>query len=46
MNMRDVRNRILHDYLPEQTKDMFDSIMGEFYRELAFSRKKIDLIEL
>lgn len=46
MNMRNVRNRILHDYLPEQTKDMFDSIMGEFYSELAFSRKKIASIEL
>ncbi len=42
MNMRDVRNRIVHDYLPEQTKDMFDSIMGEFYDQLKFSKNKIE----
>ena len=42
MRMRDVRNRIVHDYLPEQTKDMFDSIMGEFYRELKYSKGRID----
>jgi uncharacterized protein with HEPN domain len=41
MDMRDVRNRIVHDYLPEQTKDMFDSIMGEFFNELTFSKKQI-----
>ncbi|MCP4265497.1 MAG: hypothetical protein GY777_07970 [Candidatus Brocadiaceae bacterium] len=42
MDMRDVRNRIVHDYLPEQTKDMFDSIMGKFYDQLKFSKNKID----
>jgi len=44
MRMRDVRNRIVHDYLPEQTKEMFDSIMGEFYEELKFSKAKIDAL--
>ncbi len=43
MDMRDVRNRIVHDYLPEQTKDMFDSIMGEFYDQLKFSKNKIEM---
>ena len=42
--MRAVRNKIVHDYLLEQTKLMFDDIMGKFYRELIFSRNKIDLI--
>ena len=46
MGMRDVRNRIVHDYLPEQTKDMFDSIMTEFYQELKFSKAKIDSLNL
>ena len=32
--MRDVRNRIVHDYLPEKTKDMYDSIINEFGKEL------------
>lgn len=45
MSMRDVRNRIVHDYLPEQTKEMFDSIMGEFYAELKFSKSKIDSLD-
>ncbi len=34
MKMRDVRNRIVHDYLPEKIKDMYDSIMNEFGKEL------------
>ncbi|KHE90422.1 MAG: hypothetical protein K8F52_13230 [Candidatus Scalindua rubra] len=41
-NMRDVRNRIVHDYLPEQTKDMFDSVIGEFYDQLKFSVKDLN----
>ncbi len=32
--MRDVRNRIVHDYLPEKVKEMYDDIMGIFGREL------------
>jgi hypothetical protein len=42
INMRDVRNKIVHDYLPEQTKDLFDAIMGEFYKELKYSQKQIE----
>ena len=42
MEMRDVRNRIVHDYLPEQTKEMYDDIMGKFYEELKYSNAKID----
>jgi len=32
--MRDVRNRIVHDYLPEKVKEMYDDIMGVFGSEL------------
>ncbi len=34
MEMREVRNRIVHDYLPEQIKALYDSIMYEYSREL------------
>ncbi len=44
MKMRDVRNRIVHNYMPEQTKNMFDSIMGEFYKELKYSKNKIEAV--
>ncbi len=33
--MRDVRNRIVHDYLPGVVKHMYDDIMGDFGKELA-----------
>jgi len=32
--MRDVRNRIVHDYLPSETKQMYDDIMGPLSAEL------------
>lgn len=32
--MRDVRNRIVHDYLPQEVKDMYGDIMGDFSDEL------------
>ncbi|RLB06949.1 MAG: hypothetical protein DRG59_07115 [Deltaproteobacteria bacterium] len=34
MEMREVRNRIVHDYLPEQIKALYDSIMYEYSKEL------------
>lgn len=34
MQMRDVRNRIVHDYLPEKLKEMYDQIIEIFGREL------------
>lgn len=34
MAMRNVRNRIVHDYLPEQTAEMFDLISGTYGNEL------------
>ncbi len=42
LKMRDIRNRIVHDYLPEQTKEMFDSIMNDFFTELKFCKKNIE----
>ncbi len=35
--MRDVRNRIVHDYLPQEVKEMYDDMMGAFSRELIRS---------
>lgn len=35
-NMREVRNRIVHDYIPGEIKLMYDEIMGGFADELAF----------
>ncbi len=33
-DMRDVRNRIVHDYLPGETREMYEDIMGPFAAEL------------
>ena len=40
--MRDVRNRIVHDYLPEKIKDMYDSIINDFGKELL---KLLDIMK-
>ena len=42
--MRDVRNRIVHDYLPGQITRIYASIVGEFYREISGLRPKLELI--
>ena len=34
MEMRDVRNRIVHDYLPEEIQAIYDQIMGSYAAEL------------
>ena len=39
IQMREVRNRIVHDYLPEQIKEMYDLVMGEFGDELLALKK-------
>ncbi|MEA2104639.1 MAG: nucleotidyltransferase substrate binding protein [Candidatus Cloacimonadota bacterium] len=41
MQMRDVRNRIVHDYLPEEIRDMYDEIMGIFGNELLQLKRKL-----
>ena len=42
LKMRDVRNKIVHDYLPGQTQKMFGNIMGPFFAELKITKTKID----
>lgn len=44
--MRYVRNKIVHDYLLEQIKHMFDDIMSDFYDELVFSINKIKSLDI
>jgi len=34
IDMRDVRNRIVYDYLPDVIKQIFDDIMGDYSSEL------------
>ncbi len=41
MQMRDIRNRIVHDYLPEEIKDMYDEIMDAFGKELLRLKTKL-----
>ena len=38
LQMRNVRNRIVHDYLPEQTAQMYSEISGRYGRELQHIR--------
>jgi len=40
MRMRDVRNRIVHDYLREVIEEIYRSIAGEFASELSNLKKK------
>lgn len=41
VEMRDVRNRIVHDYLPEEIKNLYDLIMGEFGKELTSLKERL-----
>lgn len=46
--MRDIGNRIVHDYLPEKLKELNDMIMGEMGAELSSAKisvLKLDLAE-
>ena len=40
LEMRDIRNRIVHDYLPEQRAAMFADILGPFGAELRRFRDR------
>ncbi len=42
LQMRDIRNQIVHDYLPNQRQKMFDDITGPFFAEITSSKVKID----
>lgn len=39
--MRDLRNRIAHDYLPEQLRRIYETISGEFGPELLRLRSSV-----
>ena len=41
MAMRDVRNRIVHDYLPKDIKQIYDSIQNQFGDELKQLKSKL-----
>lgn len=45
IEMRNVRNRIVHDYLPEEIKQLFDSILLEYAQELIRLSEKIIKID-
>jgi hypothetical protein len=34
MDMRDVRNRVVHDYLPEEIQELYELMTGEFGEEI------------
>lgn len=42
MDMRDIRNRIVHDYLPEQLEKIYDDLMGTFSTELTELKQKLE----
>ncbi|MCK9607904.1 MAG: nucleotidyltransferase substrate binding protein [Methylomonas sp.] len=47
LDMRDVRNRIVHDYIPEKIAEMYLLVRTVFYRELALLNDKVnDLLKI
>lgn len=46
VDMRDIRNRIVHDYLPDQIKNIFDLIMTDFKDELLRVKQKVKTLEV
>ena len=46
LEMRDIRNRIVHDYVPEKIAEMYQLIRTEFYTELSQLNRKIQQIDL
>ncbi len=45
MDMRDVRNRIVHDYSPEQRARLYAEIRGRFFDELQHVVRRIDQLQ-
>ena len=41
MQMRNIRNRIVHDYLPQQVADMFELLVSKFGPELLRFQTKL-----
>jgi hypothetical protein len=46
LEMREVRNRIVHDYIPDQQKLLYDDIMGSFIDEIRNTCNKISVMEI
>ena len=46
VDMRDIRNRIVDDYLPHQIENIYNLIMGEFKDELLKVNEKIKQVNL
>ena len=44
--MRDIMNRIVHDYLPEKLKELNDMIMGEMGAELSSAKINVLALDL
>ena len=44
MEMRDVRNRIVHDYSPEQRQRLFNDIRGPYFTELDRTSSRAQLL--
>ena len=44
IEMRDIRNRIVHDYLPDKMAEMYQLVCTEFYTELNKLHQKIQQI--
>ncbi|SCN47638.1 hypothetical protein BAZMOX_18015_0 [methanotrophic endosymbiont of Bathymodiolus azoricus (Menez Gwen)] len=44
--MRDIRNRIVHDYVPEKIAEIYQLIRGEFYNELRQLDQKLKKIAI
>lgn len=42
LEMRDLRNRIVHDYLPSELKKLYDLIMNEYKQEMKKVLEKIE----
>jgi len=45
LDMRDIRNKIVDDYLPEKIAEIYQLVRGEFYDELILLESKIRLLE-
>jgi hypothetical protein len=46
LDMRDVRNRIVHDYIPEKIAEMYLLIRTYFYQELKQLNNKINALNI
>lgn len=44
IDMREIRNRIVHEYLPHEIKSIYDAIMYNYSDELAALKQKINSI--